>query len=313
MMIFFRFLAVVLVLGFVGYAVWDLKLEQIASTPVPRDELATQNEEISRIMARHQSALAAGADDSALAGLDSSLDVIETEYGPQSPEHIQALSEAAIMVARAGKPDIGETYMVEAAAGARHTYTSKHRETALILHDLANLKIANAGDETDLEAITILREVVTTRRDIIGPDHGETRGAEISLADALFTQWIGTEEEGADSPLLSEAEGLIARPIAVSETDSDYAHLQARGARLLYGRVLFAQERYQEALNVYDETLTTPAETPNPQVYMVLATVYSEQIMALRELGREDEAEELRLAINTQIQEAATAQSTETN
>ena len=310
-MAFFRILPLLLVLGFAGYAVWDLKIDVVTGPPVPADQLAGQDEGISRAMAQFRAPLAQGDIDATIKDIEASLSVIEREFGANSPEHIQGLSEAAILLSRAGVPDQGEQFMRRAADEARITFTPQHRETALILHDLANLKIANADNGTDPEAIDILREVVATRRAILGPDHEETRGAEISLADALFSAWIVSDED-ADSLLLSEAEALVERPVVVDAADNEYALLQARGDRLLYGRILFAQERYGEALTIYDETLTSPEETTNPQIYLVLATVYSEQIMALRHLGRGDEADTLHQTINEQIQSAAAAEPPET-
>ncbi|NHK26961.1 tetratricopeptide repeat protein [Parvularcula flava] len=310
---FFTNLLVLLMVAFCGYSVWALKVDGGFTPPIPRDQLAVATPEITSIMDRHRESLATTMSDNVVPQIDESLQVIADEYGENSPQHIQALSDASIMLAAQARNDLAERYMQEAAAGARVTYGDNHRETALILHDLANLKISNKRTGSTDEAVTILEEIVDTRSRILDADHAETRGARLSLADALFTKWLENPDAGPSSDLLIRAEEMLEkRTAAPDETPANQANaapdrnqlLQDRAGRLLYARINFAQQDYEQALAAFNETLTGPEETEDPQIYLMLSTAYSEQIASLRHLGREDEAEALRAAINRQIQAA---------
>lgn len=301
---FFTSLLVLLMVVFCGYAVWDLKIDGGFTPPIPRDQLAGTTPEITNIMDRHRASLATTMSDNVVPQIDESLHIIADEYGENSPQHIQALSDASIMLAEQGRSDLAETYMQEAATGARETYGDRHRETALILHDLANLKISNKSNGNNDEAVTLLEEIVDTRSDVLGPAHPETQGARLSLADALFTKWLSTPDAGAQSDLLVRAQDMLAQRASGQAEEDASQTIQNRAARLLHGRVSFAQQDYEGALAAFNETLTGPEETEDPQIYLMLSTAYSEQIASLKQLGREDEAEALRAAINRQLQAA---------
>jgi len=309
---FFTSLLVMLMVVFCGYAVWDLKIDGGFTAPIPRDQLATATPEITNIMDRHRESLETTMSDNVVPQIDESLQVIADEYGENSPQHIQALCDASIMLAEQGRSDLAEDYMQQAATGARETYGDRHRETALILHDLANLKISNQRSGSTDEAIVLLDEIVETRTDVVGTDHPETQGARLSLADALFTKWLSNPDAGAQSDLLVRAQEMLARRSS-AQTDGDSSQsIQDRAARLLQARISFAQKDYEEALAAFNETLTSPEETDDPQIYLMLSTAYSEQIASLRGLGREDEAEALRAAINSQLQAARVQSQTQT-
>ena len=301
---FFASLLVVLIVAFCGYTIWELKISGGFTPPVPRDELAVATPAITTIMERHRESLATTMSDNVVPQIDESLQIIAAEYGENSPEHIQALADAGIMLAEQGRSDLAETYMQQAATEARETYGDDHRETALILHDLANLKISNKRSGSNDEAIALLEEIVETRAAILGARHPETQGARLSLADALFTKWLSVPDAGAQSDLLVRAQDMLTqRADLVAEGEASHS-IQDRAARLLQARVSFAQRDYEAALAAFNDTLTGPEETNDPQIYLMLSTAYSEQIASLKQLGREDEAEALRAAINSQIQAA---------
>lgn len=303
---FFTSLLVMLMVVFCGYTIWDLKITAASafSAPIPQDQLAAATPEVTEIMGRHRDSLATTMSDTVVPQIDESLRVLADEYGENSPQHIQALSEAALMLAAQGRSDLAERYMQAAASGARQTYGDRHRETALILHDLANLKISNKRDASNDEAIALLEEIAATRSNVLGADHPETQGARLSLADALFTKWLSSPDAGAGSDLLVRAQDMLAQNASGETAGNAARSLQDRAARLLQARISFAQQDYDAALVAFNETLTGPEETEDPQIYLMLSTAYSEQIASLKQLGRNDEAEALRAAINRQLQAA---------
>ena len=88
------------------------------------------------------------------------------------------------------------------------------------------LKIENSSGKVSAEASDILREVIATREEIIGPAHPETIGAKIGMSDQLYLLWR-KENGAADHPFLAEAGDYLDQVLLVDEKSLSDAGIQA--------------------------------------------------------------------------------------
>ena len=299
-----RFLAiipVVLILAFAGYAFWDLKFNGFVP-PVAVDQLAERNPEIDNVMAGHRQALANEMSSAVLPRIEESLEAIKDEYGSESPEYNQALVETALMLSESARTDLAKQYMAEAVEVSRVVYGTNHRETALNLNDLATIKTESEGKNFSDEAIGHLREALEIRLITLDKTHPETVASQVNLADQLYLQWQGgTNLE--DTTSLDESASLLKQVLETYEADTENAlPMSKAGAELLYARVSFAQGEYATAEKHFRSTLAAIAPETDPSIYVILSTSYAELITSVKEQGRAEEAEEMRLGIVKYLQ-----------
>ncbi|MCI5043299.1 MAG: tetratricopeptide repeat protein [Aquisalinus sp.] len=314
-----RFIGVLPIVFMVGlglYAFWDLKIDGF-QPPVPADKLADSNPEIEAIMAPHREALKTGLSNRIVPQIDESLALIAEEFGETSPEMNQALVETSIMLSQSSRADLADDYMLRAVDVSREVYGTVHRETALALNDLANL-ITDAQDLSySEESIGHLQEAMEIRQAVLPADHPEVIVNEVNLADQLFLQWQneGLEEDKSN---LDTAASLLSHVMSVHAEQADTVNaLDKASVQLLFARVSFYRDDFENAAKYFSETLSPVAPETDPATYLVFSNSYAEHITSLSELGQTEEADKMRadiigyLQANTAPEESTPATSEE--
>ena len=283
------------------YAFWDLKIDGF-QPPVPADKLADSNPEIEAIMAPHREALTTGLSNRIVPQIDESLDLIAEEFGELSPEMNQALVETSIMLSQSSRADLADDYMQRAVDVSREVYGTTHRETALAINDLANL-ITDAQDLSySEESIAHLKEAMEIRQAVLPADHPEVIVNEVNLADQLFLQWQneGLEEDKSN---LDTAAALLSHVMEVHTKQGDDVNAMDKASvQLLFARVAFYRDDFENAAKYFSETLSPVAPETDPATYLVFSNSYAEHITSLNKLGRTEEADKMRADIISYLQ-----------
>lgn len=306
---FIGILPIVFMVALGLYAFWDLKIDGF-QPPVPADRLAQKNPEIEAIMAPHGEALKTGLSNRIVPQIDESLQLVAEEFGENSAEMNQALVDTAIMLSQSSRADLADDYMLRAVNVSREVYGTNHRETALALNDLANL-ITDAQDlDYSEESIAHLTEAMEIRQNVLPSNHPEVLVNKVNLADQLFLQWQneGLEENKAN---LDTAASLLTDVMSFhAEQGEDANALDKAGVQLLFARVSFYRDDFENAAQYFDETLSPVAPETDPATYLVFNNAYAEHITALNELGQTEKADQMRANIISFLQTDPVAEAT---
>jgi hypothetical protein len=290
--------------AFMGYAIYDHNMGSNAFTPPTANDVFTPlNPEVAAVLKVHEEALATEMTTAVLPQIDETLELIKTEYGEKSVEYTKALSEVALVISEEGRKDLAIPYMTKALELSRAVYGNQHRETALVLNDLASLKIFNSSNNFSPEAIPLLQEAIAIREDTIGDNHPETYGARMTLADMFFLKWQSAGEDPA-SPLLDEGIIVAQKANEAIEADPNANTLQYMATGLLWGRFAYAKQDYALAKEVYASALPDPTQIEEPAYIILFEAGYSEYIDALRQTGEDDVADKFTADIQAVLQRA---------
>ena len=301
-------LSIAFLIGFMGYAIYDHKFGDGAFVaPTAANVLTDPDAEILEIMQVHRKALETEMSNTVEARIQESLQLIKQEYGEVSVQYVKAVSEASLMLVDSNRHDLGMPYMEQALIAARQVYGTDHRETALILNDIATFKIINSTKSFSADASPFLKEAITIRDKVMGPAHNSTYGARMTLADNLYLQWKST---GADpkSPLLTD--GILVAKAAVKgmEQDKNANEMQLIGTGMLWARYAFAKEDIALAVEIFANYLPDPTSETTTQEQIVLFDVaYGEYIDALRQTNQDEIADKLIADITSLIGMPASA------
>jgi tetratricopeptide (TPR) repeat protein len=200
--------------------------------------------------------------------------------GPHHPQTLRAEHNLAQCLRRDGRIDEAASLFTSLHKRAGQHRGDGHPDTLMMAADRATLLRADSPGE----AHDLARSVYEGYLNLLGPDHPYTAG---SLSNLALAQWAVTEERAeAEGPALT-AWRLMVRAVG-------HAHPWTLGCRLNLTAMLARSGRARDAL-AHDAELAATALSRMGNRHPLTLAADTARAWDLRELGRTDEAEDLRL------------------
>jgi hypothetical protein len=227
--------------------------------PAP-DELAEPNEEVTARIRAHAPAIVRDGAGAHTMALRATVREIARQHGEKSAEHVQARSDAAMMVYEAEDASSALEFVREWLATAEAVYGHEHRETAFALGDYGRMQILGSADGYAPRADRWLRESLAVRQRVIGPLHTETVATEGFIAEHLLAGCESRKDCVAGDARLVEAERLAEHAYLAFLAQSGAEHSHTRLHRQVLGRVRVANGK---SADIPDSTLPS-ADSRSP-------------------------------------------------
>ncbi len=258
----------------------------------PPPELAERSEEVLDRVEENAHLLEGGDEERQLWRLDATLASLAARYGEESIELSQAATETGLLLIRAGsRYDLAEPYIERALRLSREVFGTDHRETGYALHDLAVVRHEVRPADFAGRIEPLIREAIAVRRRVIGPEHRETAGSERTLAAFLLGNWQRQAGGDAGSPLLIEADELVAHALPVMERELGHGQFEVTELRYLQVEIALARRDFDLAASLAKDLIEKHRQPCNgmgdrPGALDLLAR-------ALRGAGRQAEADRI--------------------
>lgn len=303
------------------YAIYDFNFSAdrpavpAAEAPVavdlPANKLLERRETITERVWRRRPDMAQMDEDDLLQLIDTTISEIRDDYGRNSDEHIQAVTESMLVLNDLRRNGLAVRYGERAVEMQRKTYGDKHRATALAINDLANLKIEASETRFSEEAIPLLEEATQIREAVLSPDHLETAGGQATLGEQLFAAWQVAEPETREDALLARAEAALSDATRAYENSGATALLDYHLAKVMIGQIAYAREDYERAASLLEASLPPVAPDSDLQLLFMFERPYTAYVNALLKLERTEEAETFQARVAERLRAAAEAQQAE--
>lgn len=258
----------------------------------PPQELAERSGDVLERVAKNARRLEGGREERQLSRLDATLSAVAARYGEASIESSQAATETGLLLIRAGnRYDLAEPYIERALRLSRKVFGTNHRETGYALHDLAVVRHEVRPTDFASRIEPLIREAIAVRRRVIGPEHKETAGSERTLAAFLVGSWQRQAGGDAGSPLLIEADELVAHALAVMARELGHGHPEVTELRYLQVEIALARGEFELAAALAKDLIVKHRRPCNgmgdrPSARQLL-------MRALRGAGRQAEADRI--------------------
>jgi hypothetical protein len=259
--------------------------------PAP-PELAERSGEVLDRVAENARLLEGGNEERQLSRLDATLNSVAVRYGEESIELSQAATETGVLLIRAGgRYDLAEPYIERALHLSRRIFGTDHRETGYALHDLAVVRHKARPTDFASRIEPLIREAIAVRRRVIGPEHKETAASEGTLAAFLVASWQRQTGGDTGSPLLTEADELVAHALPVMARELGHQHFEVTELRYLQVEIALARGDFDLAASLAKDLIDKHQQPCNgmgdrPSARQLL-------VRALRGAGRQAEADRI--------------------
>lgn len=227
---------------------------RVAMPPPP--ELAERSGEVLERVEENAHLLEGGNEERRLSRLDATLDSVAARYGEESIELSQAATETGLLLIRVGgRYDLAEPYIERALRLSRKVFGTDHRETGYALHDLAVVRHEVRPADFASRIEPLIREAIAVRRRVIGPEHKETAGSERTLAAFLVGSWQRQTVGDAGSPLLIEADELVAHALPVMTRELGRGQFEVTELRYLQVEIALARRDFNLAASLAQDLI----------------------------------------------------------
>lgn len=215
-----------------------------------------------------------GRPDESVDAYAEAAELLERGLGPDHPDVATVSYNLGRSLRDLGRLDEARAHLDRALDIRTSTYGPDHPELVSTLQAVGNLDRRAGRLEKSLE---LLRRATDISSATFGPEHTDTAKSLVSLSATQFLLGLpGAEESGRRAVrILLESYGPDHRWVAI--------------ARDVLGRSLLEQERWAEALELFDAALATRRRLLGDS-HPETATTLLGRGRALRELGRLDEA-----------------------
>lgn len=285
-----RWLHCVLSLGLALVAGCEARIEL-----PPPDTLTVRSDAIRDRVEANVPLLTRGEPEGQLWRLDAVLNAIAEEYGEKSIELTQATTDTGVMlIAKGDRYDLSEAYFERALDLSREVFGTEHRETGFALHDLALVRNELRQQPFDERVRPLIKEAITVRSRVVGPEHKETAASEGALARWLLGLWMRSAQGNPKSPWLVEAERNVAHALPAMARALGHANYEVTQMRYLQIEIALARGQFrrarvlaQDLARKYGEPCGSGSGSRDARQL---------EAAALRGLGREEEAARLEAA-----------------
>jgi hypothetical protein len=285
-----RWLRGVLALGLAFAAGCEARIEL-----PPPDSLTVRSEAIRGRVEANVPLLERGEPESQLWRLDAVLNAIAEEYGDKSIELTQATTDTGVMLIAFGdRYDLSEAYFERALELSREVFGTEHRETGFALHDLALVRNELRQEPFDERVRPLIKEAITVRTRVVGPEHKETAASEGALAGWLLGLWTRSANGNPKSPWLVEAERNVAHALPAMARALGHADHEVTQMRYLQVEIALARGEFRRARVLVQDLVRKYGEPCLSR--FGLRDARELEAAALRGLGREAEAVRLEAA-----------------